>query len=329
MKKKLSLTAALLFCYLYQVAQYCDGVGNVLLFANYDGGNLTINIDQNIPDIKIGICSYEAVEIEITGLFAGNVTEVRYAGFDSYNDHCSSIISETTINAPGSAATSILFAPPATISDPFGYSSIICAYSCEGGQQGGCNTAEQIIDYFMSQFGGDLRFLYAQYGCWPTTSIGMNPSGGCCETVVIDPPVAAFDLSSDEICAGDCIDLLDLSSNAPDAWLWSFPGAVNTSSTLQDPLGICYNVPGSYQITLTSANSGGSSSAFMTVVVESCEIPGCTYPQALNYNPAATTDDQSCTFDCNNDCPGDFDNNGIVGVSDLLLFIALYGSFCD
>jgi hypothetical protein len=329
MKKILLLLLAALACRLFSYAQYCDGVGNVLLFANYDGGNLTINIDQNIPNIKIGVCSYEAVQIEVVGPFANNVTEVRYAGFNSNNNNCVTSISQTTISTPNSAPSSILVAPPATISDPDGYPSIICAYSCESGEQGGCNTAEQIIDYFMSQFGGDLRFLYAQYNCWPASAIGMNPSGGCCGSVITNPPVASFDMSAVQLCTGECIDLLDLSTNSPSAWLWSFPGAVTTSSALQDPTGICYNFPGTFEITLTSSNAGGSSSAEMTIVVESCDIPGCTYPQALNYNPNATVDNQSCTFDCNNDCPGDFDNNGIVGVSDLLIFIALYGTLCE
>ena len=53
----------------------CDPNGNWLLFANYDGGNLNIVVDQNIPNLKIGICTYEPVEVNISGPFAGNVAE--------------------------------------------------------------------------------------------------------------------------------------------------------------------------------------------------------------------------------------------------------------
>jgi acetyl esterase/lipase len=55
-------------------------------------------------------------------------------------------------------------------------------------------------------------------------------------------------------------------------------------------------------------------------------IAGCTYQQAVNYQPEATTDDGSCIFQS---CLGDLNTDGIVGVSDLLLFIEAYGSTCD
>jgi glucose/arabinose dehydrogenase len=58
-------------------------------------------------------------------------------------------------------------------------------------------------------------------------------------------------------------------------------------------------------------------------------IGGCTYPIASNYNPVAQVDDGSCFFDLNCNCPADFDQNGEIGVSDLLLFIELYGSSCN
>jgi hypothetical protein len=41
----------------------CDPTGNWILFANYDGGNLNIVVDQNIPNLKIGICTYEPVNV--------------------------------------------------------------------------------------------------------------------------------------------------------------------------------------------------------------------------------------------------------------------------
>jgi hypothetical protein len=55
---------------------------------------------------------------------------------------------------------------------------------------------------------------------------------------------------------------------------------------------------------------------------------GCTYVDADNYNPAAIIDDGSCTGFAS-DCPADFNQDGIVGVSDLLFFIGQYGTTCD
>jgi hypothetical protein len=57
---------------------------------------------------------------------------------------------------------------------------------------------------------------------------------------------------------------------------------------------------------------------------------GCTYDNALNYDENAVIDDGSCEFGATaNDCPADLDQNGIVGVSDLLIFIGEYGQLCD
>ena len=56
---------------------------------------------------------------------------------------------------------------------------------------------------------------------------------------------------------------------------------------------------------------------------------GCTYEQASNYDATAAVDDGSCDFgSVISDCPADLDGNGFVGVSDLLIFIAAYGSIC-
>lgn len=56
---------------------------------------------------------------------------------------------------------------------------------------------------------------------------------------------------------------------------------------------------------------------------------GCTYDQASNYDAAAVVDDGSCDFSSViSSCPADLDGNGSVGVSDLLIFIAAYGTIC-
>ncbi len=73
------------------------------------------------------------------------------------------------------------------------------------------------------------------------------------------------------------------------------------------------------------------------------ECTGCTYANACNYEPNATADDGSCSFDCfdvpnacgpgtewdpmmgwcvsSTDCPYDFDNSGYVTIADLLIFL--------
>ena len=50
-------------------------------------------------------------------------------------------------------------------------------------------------------------------------------------------------------------------------------------------------------------------------------IPGCTDPNATNYNPNANLDDGSCEVACG----GDFNSNGMIEVSDVLVALGEFG----
>ena len=69
-------------------------------------------------------------------------------------------------------------------------------------------------------------------------------------------PSANFQSSDTIFCANNCINYTDLSTNA-NSWQWSFPGATPSSSTLQNPQGICYDTSGTYNATLIASNSVG------------------------------------------------------------------------
>lgn len=60
------------------------------------------------------------------------------------------------------------------------------------------------------------------------------------------------------------------------------------------------------------------------------DIPGggCTYPSALNFNANAVWDDGSCGFQTGIVCLGDLDGDDFVGVSDVLLLLGSFGSPC-
>lgn len=63
-----------------------------------------------------------------------------------------------------------------------------------------------------------------------------------------------------------------------------------------------------------------------------CAFPiqtvGCTYSVASNYNALATLDNGSCLFVISSTCPADLNGDTFIGVTDLLLFIAAYGTTC-
>ncbi len=187
------------FYALLNYAQVCNAAGNVFIFSNYDGsretvaGRLNINVNTNIPNIKIGICSYERVTVNITGTFSNNVTRVLYAGYNgTTNCNCyypSTPVgcqATTTITGVPAGIVSYSYLPPSTYADPNGYSSIICAYQCTSGNQGGCNTPAQVVSFFMSAFGPGNTFNShrTQYACWAGATYSLSTSGNCCLTVL-------------------------------------------------------------------------------------------------------------------------------------------------
>ena len=58
---------------------------------------------------------------------------------------------------------------------------------------------------------------------------------------------------------------------------------------------------------------------------------GCMYPQASNYDPAATVDNGSCEFNLleGNSCATDVNGDAEVNVLDLLLLLSEFGMICD
>jgi gliding motility-associated-like protein len=214
----------------------CDPNGNWILFANYDGGNLNIVVDQNIPNLKIGICTYEPVNVTFSGPFVNTITEVLYAGFNSAqnNNNCGFPISTSSFNGINPVILTVNVAPPVTIISPpnpnyfnipNGWNNgIICLYSCNvDANQGGCNTVDQVLAYFQSQFGGVLRGLNVQYNCWDSnTPLTVSAqAGNCCGA-----------------CVPDAVSLNQTVCNDQFPYVWN---------------GLTFNGPGTQSVTLTNA----------------------------------------------------------------------------
>ncbi|HEX2901343.1 MAG TPA: T9SS type A sorting domain-containing protein [Bacteroidia bacterium] len=252
----------------------CSPNGNLFVYANYDGGILNIDVNVNIPNIKIGICTYEPTTINITGAFVGNVTEVRYAGYVSTNNfHCNNSPSTTTITGVPGNITSVLFLPPATLSNPNGYSSIVCAYSCTTtSNQGGCNTADQIRDYFQSTMGGSLTSYFTQYGCWSSQPYQLSTGGNCCNTVLPCNILADAGLNQ-QVCPGGSATLTGSATGGATTYSWSPTtglGNPNSATTSAAP-----SVTTTYVLT---ASDGGICADQDTVVVTVLQ-PVATIPQ--------------------------------------------------
>jgi gliding motility-associated-like protein len=79
-------------------------------------------------------------------------------------------------------------------------------------------------------------------------------------------PVAGFSIPG-TVCAGDCIDLLDVSTGVPDTWNWKFEGADVSGSEEMSPQDICYSSPGTYSVLLIVSNTLGEDSLEQSITV--------------------------------------------------------------
>lgn len=241
-------------------AQVCDANGNLIIFSNYDGGVLNINVDQNIPNLKIGIVTYEACSVNISGAFLSNVTGVIYAGYNSNNSNCTTAIPGTSISGVPGTITQILTAPAANLADPNGNANIICAYDCDStGTQGGCNTVMQVAAFFLNQWpGSSLRYHQTQYGCWnPATVYAASGQGNCC-IQPFAPPVASMTASADTICLGECVTYYNTSAgNQLNPAQWSFVNGA-PANAIGDSVNVCYTISGTFPVGITVSNPAGS-----------------------------------------------------------------------
>ncbi|MDZ4822735.1 MAG: T9SS type A sorting domain-containing protein [Flavobacteriales bacterium] len=191
----------------------CNPAGNIIIYSNYDGGSLTINIDDNVADIKIGLCSYEPLSVNITGTYAGNVTEVLWAGYT---------LDGTSVTGVDAGLVELLQYPPATLYDPDGNQNMVCAYECDTAfVPGGCNTVDQATDYFLTNLSGSLRYSYFQYGVWSGGNYNISDGGNCC----VNPGCTAVVEAGGNviICEGDSVQLAAMGATD---YQWSVNDAV-------------------------------------------------------------------------------------------------------
>lgn len=109
----------------------CQQFGSLVVYSNYDGGFLTIDVDVDIPDLMIGVVAYESVAVTVTGAYAANVTRLVHAGYNGANGGCGSGSSApSTFNVPPGCAVESYFLPPVTMQSSFGANTVICATTC-------------------------------------------------------------------------------------------------------------------------------------------------------------------------------------------------------
>ena len=259
----------------------CNGSGNVVIYSNYDGGTLNINVDQDIPNLKIGICTYEPVQVNISGPFAGNVTNVIYAGFNSSqgNNNCGLGIPTTTITGVAPSITQILTAPqvgyePLHANGAGGWGGPFSGPGLMVGASGQCdtlylagggNTPDEIVYYFLTAFNDDLLYHHTQYQCWLSETYNISDGGTCC----INPLVPAWTIEMPNditLCYGESLTLGPIATTngqAPFTYEWTF----NNTTVCQDAsCDLIATEDGQACVTITDANGQTLSDCFSVSV---------------------------------------------------------------
>ena len=129
-------------------------------------------------------------------------------------------------------------------------------------------------------------------------------------------PVAAFSGTPVSGTAPLAVSFSDASTGSPTSWAWDFDNDGTVDSTAQNPL-FTYSNPGTYSVTLTVANAGGSNAVTKTGYISvAAPSPGApvaafsgtpvsgTAPLAVAFSDASTGSPTSWAWD--------FDNDGTV-----------------
>lgn len=273
--QKVILYTLLLIGFRIQAQTICNENGNLIIYSNYDGGLVTINVDADIPDLKIGICTYEPVQVSLTGPFVSNVTQVIYAGFASTqgNDNCGLGDFPTTVTGVDPGIVEIQVAPDAGFDNPEGWPQIIgVAGQCSSTiNAGGVNTPDQVVYYFLQATGGTFYAHYTQYQCWINQVYHVSEGGNCCvvpNTGCIPPQVDAG--SNLSICSGQQVQLggqpsASGGSSSNYSYVWSPAGGLSdpfSANPLASP-----EITTTYTLTVSAGDVSCSSSASVTVSV--------------------------------------------------------------
>lgn len=120
---------------------------------------------------------------------------------------------------------------------------------------------------------------------WSTNSINsvnafITPliNNGCLSPCGPPPPplVADFEWDPNPACQGQPVQFTDLSTGNITGRTWTFPNGTPGSSTQTNPV-VTWNVPGTFNVTLTLAGTGGPVSTTKQVVVKPLPVASFTY----------------------------------------------------
>ncbi len=167
--------------------------------------------------------------------------------------------------------TTVTFGNSITFTDQSAGDVISWNWTFEGGIPGTSTDTVVVVEY--PTVGTYLATLVVSDGTDISTKI---------QTVyVVEPgaPVPNFVADTTVIMVGESVNFLDLTTDGPDSWSWTFQGGTPVSSTDQNPTNIVYNNPGEYDVFLSSNNIWGTAHhtkfSYIKVLAEEPPVEVC------------------------------------------------------
>ena len=120
---------------------------------------------------------------------------------------------------------------------------------------------------------------------------------------IVDPPVADFEADDTHPMQGQTVAFMDMSTNVPHTWSWSFsPSTITyvegTNSGSKNPK-VKFNTAGFYTVTLTVSNDIGTDSETKTNYIDALDCSAVTtYPYLQTFDEwSLSTPEMTCTPD--------------------------------
>lgn len=147
------------------LGSHCETAAtNLVVIGNYQGGSFAINVDQHLPNLGIGLVSYEAMQVTIGGTYASDVVQVVHAGYEP----------GTTV--AGVAAGSFVDQLLPRVSPDAGPADLLID---DIPNNPAPPTKAQIVAYFQAAMGGGtLAFHECQYDAYAGT-LQISQGGTC------------------------------------------------------------------------------------------------------------------------------------------------------
>jgi PKD repeat protein len=170
---------------------------------------------------------------------------------------------------------------------------------------------------------------YTTAGTYTVTLTATNSAGSDDETktnyIAVGEsavaPVAAFSGTPTTGTAPLPVTFTDASTNVPTSWAWTFGDSDTTNATMQNPVHT-YVSAGTYTVTLTATNAGGSNTTTRTNYISATAaiLPDLTITGMVNPVPAGAV----FARETNPVTVTNVKNNGTIAVSNIV--VALYAS---